>query len=112
MFDKITIKKKSGVYVLPLENIIYMEKDLRKVKVYTQIKEFECIDFYSKFENIYSSLDERFLCCHRSYIINMDKILGINESFILLEENHKVLEKNEVNIFLFDLRFFLTTRPN
>ena len=90
MSGKLTIKKKNGIFVLPLENVIYMEKDLRKIRVHTQLEDFPCIEFYSRFEDIYESLDERFMQCNRSFIFNMDKIVVMTDSQVFMEGNLRV----------------------
>ena len=69
------IRKKQGVYVLRADEIIYMEKKLRKINVHTADRD---VEFYGSFSEIMPQLDGRFMCCHRSYLINMDKIIWMN----------------------------------
>ena len=90
MDKKFIIRKKNGTYNLPFEEVVYMEKDLRKIKVHTQLEGFECIDFYGRFEDIYDYLDERFMFCNRSFVFNMDKIVIMADSQVLLEGNIRV----------------------
>ena len=38
---------------------------------------------YGSFHDLIPNLDERFLYCHRSYIINMDHVTAVDEQFRL-----------------------------
>ena len=58
---------------IPVDGIVFMEKDMRKIRIHT--KEEDVLEFYAKFSEIMPYLDKRFMHCHRSYIINMDEIL-------------------------------------
>lgn len=84
---KLIIHKNQGIYALPLDDIVYMEKDLRKIKVYVRNTS---IEFYGKFTDIMCYLDNRFLYCHRSYVINMDKIVTMSSNSILVENNRNI----------------------
>ncbi len=84
---KLIISKKQGTYVLPLDDIMYMEKDLRKIRVYAGDG---TIEFYGKFTDIIPFLDARFMFCHRSYVINMDKIVVMSYNRIFLENNDNI----------------------
>ncbi len=79
--EKLMIKNRQGLYALPIDDILYMEKELRKIKLHTA---YTTVEFYGKFDELMPFLDERFLFCHRSYIINMDKIIfmGANQIFV------------------------------
>ncbi len=81
----IVVKKKQGIYVLPLESIVYMEKNLRKICLYMDNE--QNIEFYGRFEEILPLLDSRFMFCHRSYIINMDAIVVMSQNKIFVRTN-------------------------
>jgi len=81
----IIVKKKQGIYVLPLESIIYMEKNLRKICLHTESDQI--IEFYGRFEDVLPLLDSRFMFCHRSYIINMDAIVIMTCNQIFVRTN-------------------------
>lgn len=82
--SKLIIHKKQGTYALPLDDILYMEKDLRKIKVYVKDA---CVEFYGKFSDVIPYLDRRFMHCHRSYVINMDKIVIMARNTVFVENN-------------------------
>ena len=46
---KLIINKKQGVYALSLDEIVYMEKELRKIRVYLNDG---TIEFYGRFPDI------------------------------------------------------------
>ena len=72
----LVIHKGTGIYVVELEEILYMEKALRKIRLHfnggSRHRENSCLEFYGKFADVIHHLDHRFMFCHRSYIINMD----------------------------------------
>lgn len=84
---KLIINKKQGVYALSLDEIVYMEKELRKIRVYLNDG---TIEFYGRFPDIMPYLDRRFMCCHRSYVINMDKIVIMSCNTIFMENNERI----------------------
>lgn len=87
MSEKLIVRKRGKIYAVPLEKIILMEKNLRKIKLYTPLGKFE---FYGRFKDVAPFLDDRFMCCHRSYIMNMDEIIAINYSGIYFSNGKRV----------------------
>lgn len=73
---------------MPLNEIIYMEKEKRKIMVHSLNGN---ISFYGKFEDILVFLDDRFVYPHKSYVFNMDRILRLGVSEILLEGGVKII---------------------
>lgn len=90
MSEKLILKKKNGIYVVPVNDILYLEKNLRKVCIHTQTEALGNIDVYSSFEDIMAHLDGRFMCCHRSYIFNMDKIVILADQMVYIEGNDSI----------------------
>lgn len=86
--SKLVIYKKQGIYILSLDDIVYMEKALRKIIVYSMDAS---IEFYGKFADIAQYLDRRFMSCHRSYMINMDKIVVMSGNRIFFENNENII---------------------
>lgn len=84
---KIIINTKRGIYNLPLDMLIYMEKDKRRIIAHTYQGN---IEFYGKFSELESVLDDRFMHCHRSYIINMDEIVVMTGGGIYLSNNESI----------------------
>lgn len=70
--------------VINLDSIHYIKKDGMKLIFYTDNREYE---IYSSFSKISESLPTNFIRCHKSYIINIDKITNIqpNTNLVLFE---------------------------
>lgn len=81
------VKTKKETRKVYLDEIIFIEKDLRRAIVITDDKE---IVFYSDMEKIKQDVDERFLDCHRSYLFNMDKIVCMTNQTVYMEQGHQV----------------------
>ncbi|MGN0704161.1 MAG: LytTR family transcriptional regulator DNA-binding domain-containing protein [Lentihominibacter sp.] len=90
MTGKLIVRKKDGIYALPVSRILYFEKAQRKICIHTQIESLGNIEAYSRFEDIMPFLDERFMFCHRSYIFNMDKIVMMREQTVYLENGEDI----------------------
>ena len=69
-------------------DIVFVEKVGIKSIVHTKDSE---IPVYSTLENIYNNLSRNFVRCHKSYIVNIDKIQNIDytENTLSLDNNHK-----------------------
>ncbi len=86
---QIVIKNKKGSYRIILKDILYAESNARVVNTY--LKSGEVISFYSKLKDFIESIhDDRFLKCHKSFVVNMDYILKIESNFIYMSGNIKI----------------------
>lgn len=86
---QILIKNKTGNYRFFYKDILYAESKARIVNIY--LRAGEAISFYSKLEDFFQKLqDERFLKCHKSFIVNMDYILKIENNYIFLCNNIEI----------------------
>lgn len=87
------VKNRQGIFVLPVEDVIYMEKNLRKISLFVTDfgdASYRKIEFYGRFEDVIPQLDERFMHCHRSYIINMDKIVWMQGCEIFVRPDIRI----------------------
>lgn len=83
---QVIIKNKKGTYKISYKDILYAESKARIVNIYLQSG--EVFSFYSKLEDFYQSLkDERFLKCHKSFMVNMDYITKIENTYIFIGNN-------------------------
>lgn len=77
--NKITLWKNDKMMVINVEDIYYCQASERKVSVYSKNDEFEIVstisDFFKKLPG------SNFFRCHRSYIVNLDKITEITPWF-------------------------------
>ena len=78
---------KSDSISVPISSIFYLESNAHKSTIYTDT------ELYSLYERL-SSLKERlpscFLACHKSYIVNMNKIKRIEKNVIILENQTEI----------------------
>lgn len=84
IMKKFAVKTKNRIYVIEFENVVFFEKELRKIIIHTKAGN---IEFYGSFTELIQHLDDRFLFCHRSYIINMDEIIVMGEGKIYVSSN-------------------------
>lgn len=70
-----------------ISQIYYIEVINRKIYVHTQ---HDTIEYYSKLEQVQKQLDERFIKCHRSYIVNMDYFYQYQNNMITLQNGQTV----------------------
>ena len=89
MKKNIIVKKNSVTYQIPPQNVVYMEKDLRRIVIHLSGMASSELVVYGSFHDLIPNLDERFLYCHRSYIINMDEIIIMSHNQILLSSNEE-----------------------
>ncbi|MCI9597645.1 MAG: LytTR family transcriptional regulator [Firmicutes bacterium] len=67
---------KKGIERIPMDQILYFEKEKRKVHLYTPTQ--RCT-FYGKFSDVISRTSPCFMRCHNSYVVNiaqMRKLIG------------------------------------
>ncbi|MCI9590218.1 MAG: LytTR family transcriptional regulator [Lachnospiraceae bacterium] len=85
--EKLVFRKKGEIYAIPLEEIIYIESSGHKVMVFTDTEKY-C--YYGKIDTIKESLTEVFFQCHKSYLINMDRIINIEKEAVTLSQGKRV----------------------
>lgn len=73
---------KQGMTKIKMDNILYFEKDLRRINVHTT--DGVC-SYYGSFKNLINMLDVRFCRCHYSLIVNLSKIESMERYLIHLE---------------------------
>lgn len=66
------------IIILDMNDVIYIETTgLRhKLRLYTKDR---ILEFNADMKSVEARLDERFIRCHRSYIVNRDKVAAINK---------------------------------
>lgn len=72
--------------IIKQDGIQYIQKEGMKVIFHTDTRDYET---YSSFKKILPQLPKKFIQCHKSYIVNLDKITDVNitSSTILLNNN-------------------------
>lgn len=72
--------------IIKEDSIQYVQKDGMKVIFHTDTRDYET---YSSFKKILPQLSSHFMQCHKSYIVNMDKItdVSVSDNSIFLDNN-------------------------
>lgn len=95
---QIFIQTKSKNYVLPVNDILYLENQKRKIVVHT--KE-ELITFNAAMSKIEESLGDGFYRCHRGYLVNLAYVSEYDGETIRLANKETVyLAKNKYQDFV------------
>lgn len=92
LFDDLISKPKNFLKlenkntVINLDSVEFIQKDGMKLIFYTDNREYK---IYSSFNKISEFLPKNFIRCHKSYIVNIDKIINIqtNNNIVLFENN-------------------------
>lgn len=78
----LVVKHKGTVQVIPFQDILYLESRLHKAKIITESKIIECGE---RLDQLGENLNEQFLRCHQSYIVNMNQIQELQRKEIILK---------------------------
>ena len=79
---------KSKMTLLPLKQILYFEKEKRKILVYTI--DGKCHEYYGKMDELMSQLNNSFVRCHNSYVVNIGKIMGMDRDKFIMGDNSEI----------------------
>ncbi|MBN7772111.1 LytTR family DNA-binding domain-containing protein [Clostridium aminobutyricum] len=77
--DAVVVKNKGEIRRIAFQDIIYIEKSLRKIFFHLSSEVF-CT--YGKFDMYVVDLPEEFYLCSRSYIINLSKVIIMKDQTI------------------------------
>lgn len=84
----IFIETGNAIIRVDLSQVIYIEKVGREALVVT---EKGVITWYRTMAQLREVTDDRFIKCHRSYLINMDKIVKMENQTICLEGGFSII---------------------
>lgn len=85
--ETFVIESREGKQYVPLQQIYYVEAREKKIYIRTRQEEF---GFYETIENMEKQLPDTFCRCHRSYIVNMQKIKTVKPSLNLIEMQDEI----------------------
>jgi hypothetical protein len=74
---------RKGAAKVRLREILYIETELRVIVIYTANREYR---FYGKLDDILQYLDGRFYRCHKSCVINLEKIVQMEDGVFFFPE--------------------------
>lgn len=78
----LTISNKQGVFRIPLQDILFLEKSRRLILIHTM--DGEVYKTYGKFSDVEDSLNALFFQCHTSYIVNFRYISEMTDRKFLI----------------------------
>lgn len=114
--NRITVTSNYNTYILDTSQIIYLEKNLRKVD-YVYRKDLSKsmtpdnvlrIETYGKFSEILPQLPDNFIQTHQSYAINMNYIQSIKNNQVILMTGEEILISRKFKKNLLDqLKHFI-----
>jgi DNA-binding LytR/AlgR family response regulator len=85
----IQIKNKQGNYRIALGDILYAESDARIINVH--LKDENPVAYYDKLDNFQKLCgDERFVRCHKSYLVNLDHVHAIINNEIIMKSGETI----------------------
>lgn len=99
------IATKKGIHRIDLSDVLYFEKDLRKIKAYGAKEEWT---FYGKLLDLENVLDESFCRCHNSIIVNLAKVISLKRFQISMHDGKEVaVSQKRYTIAKLQYRIFL-----
>jgi two-component system, LytTR family, response regulator LytT len=85
----VLIKTRQGSHSIPLERILFAESDARVITLHVQAQEE--LRFYERLDNFeLQCQDDRFLRCHKSFLVNLDHVRSIAHGSIIMEAGQTV----------------------
>ena len=87
--ERFVVETKEGKTFVPLDQVYYFEA--REKKIYLRMKNQE-IAFYETIENLDQRLPDQFIRCHRSFIINKDRIerVLLSKNVVYLQQDMEI----------------------
>lgn len=84
----ITVKTENQIKNILYKDIKFMESFSRKIQIHTTHGDISC---YAKLDEVETGInDERFLRCHKSFLVNMDYISSVEDYSFILTDNTEV----------------------
>lgn len=83
----LTIRYQNREFLIPLEDILYMEALGRYLYIHTAT---ETIKSINTLKDISHQLTDEFIRCHHSYIVNFSHIRSVSRTECVLTANHKI----------------------
>ena len=83
----ISIRKKGELVRIKANDITYIESQGKYIKIHTQDN---CISTINKLDNIKEQLGNVFMFCHKSYLVNTNKIMKFDLNKLTLFDNTEI----------------------
>lgn len=106
--EYLTVKSNSEITNIPLQDIMFLESNRRIVICHYKDNK---ISFYGKLDSIEKNLNDDFVRCHQSFIINMNEIKSITSTDICLKSNNTIpISKNKQKLTRDQYALFLANK--
>lgn len=83
-FEIICAKEK---VLINLNEILYIERDSRKIRFVTNGAEYTT---YDSLASLLSRLPENFIRCHTGYIVNINYVVSIHSNYLIMHNDQKI----------------------
>lgn len=83
----LTVSWNRREYNILIDDIVYMERNLRTTTIYCTSFKYRTSE---KLNDLLDRLNHNFICCHRSYVINLNYITDLENNFVKLRGNYTV----------------------
>lgn len=83
----IAVQRGGTIHVVSSVCLLYMESRGRVVRLCT---DEEILESYDKLDTLTGQMDERFLQCHKSYVVNMDRVRQFRGDRFLMENGVEI----------------------
>ena len=83
----IAVQRGGTIHVVSSVCLLYMESRGRVVRLCT---DEEILESYDKLDTLTGQMDERFLQCHKSYVVNMDRVRQFQGDRFLMENGVEI----------------------
>ncbi len=83
----LNIQNKGAIQTIAFSDILYIESVLREIRIATSAQN---VYAYNRISDMAGRLDSRFISCHKSYIVNLDKVEQIGGLQFVLADGRTV----------------------
>lgn len=81
--DYLSFSTKSSSHRIPLNSILYIESDRRRLTIHTKENTFA---YYGTLNQLQAQTGSRFFRCHQSYLVAADQILSYDDNCLRLQD--------------------------
>ena len=83
----LTVKIKQSHHRIPVNDILFLERNLRETFIYTKSETYTVRD---KLNILQQQLPDFFVCCHRSFLVNLHAVSRLQHTEITLTTGQQI----------------------
>ena len=84
-FIEIVCDKKK--IMINMSEILYIERNSRKIRIVTKNENYEC---YDTLKSMQERLPKNFVRCHTGYIVNMNYVVSIHSNYLIMKDESRI----------------------